>query len=100
MVRRQGVQPSTAADYSLVLNVCDAMFLYERALRANKGHADGGPITDSIEGVGTSFTSAILLEGKATLTPQIHDAPTRYRHFAWDDPCSCFTYRGASWPIR
>jgi hypothetical protein len=98
MVRKQGLSPSSAADYSFVLNVCDALFVYERALRATNGHHDGDVVVSAIEAAGR-FDSAINLEGGSLLSGGVHDAPSRVRHFAWDGNCKCFTYRGSSRPM-
>lgn len=98
MVRKQGLSPSSAADYSFVLNVCEALLVYERALRVTNGHHDGALVKQAIEAEG-AFDSAMNLEGGSLLSGTVHDAPSRVRHFAWDGDCRCFTYRGASRPL-
>jgi hypothetical protein len=98
MVRKEGLTPSSAADYSYVLNVCEALFVYERALRATNGHHDGSLIKPAIEAAGR-FDSAINLEGGSVLSRTVHDAPSRVRHFAWDGECRCFVYTGGSRPM-
>ena len=99
MVRKQGLTPSSAVDYSFVLNTCEALFLYERALRVTNGSHDGRLVIGAIEAIGKTFTSALNLEGGSFYSETAHDAPSRVRHFAWDGDCGCFTYRGASRPL-
>jgi hypothetical protein len=99
MVRKQGLSPSSATDYSFVLNTCEALFLYERALRVTNGSHDGRLVIGAIEAMGKTFVSALNLEGGSFYSRTAHDAPSRVRHFAWDGGCSCFTYRGASHPM-
>lgn len=93
MVRSKGVQPSTPIDYSLVFSTCEALFLYERALKATGGHSRLDAVVPTIESIGTGFESTINLDGRSVYGRTIRDAPARYRHFAWEDGCSCYTYR-------
>ncbi len=71
------------ADYAFALNLCDSLFLYEAA----------------IEGLGTSYVSALNIGGTARFGRSLHDAPVTARYLAWDNGCSCFTYRSTVVPI-
>lgn len=99
MASRNGVKLQSATDYSYAFNLCDALFAYERALKATRGAAAGQGIVGAVETFGTSYVSAMTLEGRARLTPSVHDAPTLARYFAWDDGCSCYTYRSTKLAI-
>lgn len=99
MVKSKGVQPTTPIDYSLVFSTCEALFLYEQALRTTKGSSDLSAVVPAVESIGTGFQSTINLDGASVYGSTVRDAPTRYRYFAWDDNCSCYTYRNTSKPI-
>ena len=99
MAKRKGVTLQTAADYSYAFNLCDALFVYETALKATHGRATGRAVVDVIEGLGTTYVSAMTLEGKASFSPGKHDAPVLARYFAWDGGCSCYTYRSTKLAI-
>lgn len=99
MVRGQGVEPTTAIDYALVFSTCEALFVYERALKATAGREGLSAVVPKIESIGTTFQSTINLEGRSVITHAVRDAPARYRYFAWNDDCDCYTYRGSSVPM-
>jgi ABC-type branched-subunit amino acid transport system substrate-binding protein len=99
MVKDKGVQPTTAIDYSLVFSTCESLFVYERVLKATAGHDQLSAVVPKVEGIGTTFQSTINLDGRSVITHAVRDAPARYRYFAWNDNCDCYTYRGGSTPI-
>ena len=99
MLKKKGINPSSAADYSYAFNVCDAMFVYEAALKATAGSTDGPSVVAAVEALGSSYVSAMMLDGRSKFTHSQHDAPYLARYVAWDGGCSCFTYRQTLVPI-
>jgi ABC-type branched-subunit amino acid transport system substrate-binding protein len=93
----QGIVAQSAADQGFFINACEPFFLYEAALAANGGNTEGYAVAAAIEGLGTSFSSAMLLEGRSRYGPGVHQAPVIYRHVAWDDGCGCFMYQSEEW---
>jgi len=100
ILKSKGINPSSATDYSYAFNVCDALFVYELALKATGGRTDGPAIGAAIEALGSSYVSAMNLAGRSTFSRAEHDAPSLARYFAWDGGCSCYTYRQTDVPIR
>jgi ABC-type branched-subunit amino acid transport system substrate-binding protein len=99
MLKQKGVTLKAATDYLYAFNLCDALFIYEIALKATRGRADGSAVTTSVEALGSSYVSALNLDGRDTFSHTQHDAPSVARYFAWDKGCSCFTYRSTMFPI-
>ena len=99
MLKAKGVLLKAATDYLYAFNLCDAMFVYELALKATRGNTTGPGVVAAIEALGSSYTAALLLDGKATFSRTQHDAPVVARYFAWDGGCSCYTYRPTVVPI-
>jgi hypothetical protein len=100
MVTSKGIKLQSAADFSFAFNLCEALFLYEKALTTTRGHTDGKLVASAIEGVGPNFISALNLDGRSMYSPSQHDAPSLARYFAWDTGCSCFTYRPTEVAIK
>ena len=67
--------------------------------KATHGNTGGPGIVAAVEALGTSYVSALNLEGKDSFSHAQHDAPSLSRFFAWDTGCSCFTYRSYTFPI-
>jgi hypothetical protein len=99
LLKSKGVTLVSATDYFYAFNLCDALFVYEKALKATGGRTDGSLIAPAIEALGTSHISTLNLEGRAAFTHSKHDGPSLARYFAWDRGCSCFTYRPTNVPI-
>ena len=99
MLKQKGVTLKAAVDYLYAFNLCDAFFIYEIALKATHGRTDGPSVVAAVEALGTSYLSALNLEGKDTFSHAQHDAPSLARYFAWDTGCSCFTYRPTTFRI-
>jgi ABC-type branched-subunit amino acid transport system substrate-binding protein len=95
-LKDKGIKLSAPADYAFAFNICDAMFVYEAALRSTGGRTDGQAVVRAVEALGSSHPGALTLDGRLTFGPTRHDAPTFARYFAWDTSCSCFTYRSYS----
>lgn len=97
LLKTQGIQPTAAADYLYALNVCDAVFAYESALKVTLGSTDAASVARAVEATNKSHDSTTTVNGLSLLTPARHDAPSAYRVAGFTDSCSCFTYSG---PIR
>lgn len=96
----KGVKLSAATDYAFAFNICEALFVYDAALRATGGKTDGPLVGRAIEALGSSFVGPLNLDGRDTYGPNRHDAPSLARYLAWDGGCSCFTYRPQTVVIR
>jgi hypothetical protein len=96
----KGVKLVAATDYAFAFNICEALFVYDAALRATGGKTDGPLVGRAIEALGSSFVGALNLDGRVTYGPGRHDAPSLARYLAWDGGCSCFTYRAQTVAIR
>jgi hypothetical protein len=99
LLRKKGINPSSAADFSFAFNICDSFFLYDLAVRANGGRTDGPGVARAIQAMGSSYLSVENLDGRAVFSPDQPDAPSLARYFAWTTACSCFTYRSTTIPI-
>ena len=93
MVGEHGIGLKTAADYSFAFNLCEALFLYETALKTDGGRTDANAVVGAVEGTGSSFASTMNIDGHSTFSKAQHDGPSVARYFAFDGGCSCFTYR-------
>jgi hypothetical protein len=96
LLKEKNITLQSPADFSFAFNLCEALFLYEVAVQATGGRVDGPLVGAAIEGVGAGFASAMNLDGRSTYSRSQHDAPTVARYFAWNPPCSCFTYRNTT----
>jgi ABC-type branched-subunit amino acid transport system substrate-binding protein len=99
MLKQKGITLQSATDFSFAFNICDSLFLYEIALKATGGRTDGQAIVGAIEALGSTYVSAMVLQGRTTFGRTRHDAPSLARYFAWDGGCSCFTYRPTTFTI-
>jgi hypothetical protein len=96
----QGVHPQTAADFGYAYNVCEPIFLYIDALKADGGNPSGAAVSTAIAGIGTHFQSLINLDGKSEFSSaRRNDAPGVYREVAWSGGCHCFRYQGPTLPM-
>jgi ABC-type branched-subunit amino acid transport system substrate-binding protein len=99
MLKQKGVTLKAAVDYLYAFNLCDALFIYEIALKTTHGRTDGPAVVAAVEALGSTYVSALNLDGRDTFSHSQHDAPSVARYFAWDTGCSCFTYRSTMFPI-
>jgi hypothetical protein len=99
LLKSKGIVLKAATDYLYAFNLCDAFFIYDLALKASHGTTSGPGVVAAVEGLGTSYLSALNLEGRDSFSRTQHDAPSVARFFAWDTGCSCFTYRPYTFPI-
>jgi hypothetical protein len=99
-LRAAGIKPVSPADYSYAQSICEAMFAYEAALGATGGTVTGSAVVQGLDRLGTGFQSAFDLNGAALFSPaRRNDVPRLYREAVWRDDCSCFAYRGPTYPM-
>jgi len=99
LVESENVRPSAAADYAYVYSVCEAMFVYERALQLAHGNAIGGAIIGAVQSIGR-FESVLNYEGASLFSPAVrNNAPRTYRHVVYAGGCSCFNYTGRAYSM-
>lgn len=100
LLASQSVHPQSAADFGYAYNICEPMFLYIDALKADNGNPSGAAISQAIAGIGTHFQSLINLDGKSDYSnSRRNDAPSVYREVAWSGGCHCFRYQGPTYPM-
>ena len=92
LVRAKGVTPAAGPDFYYAYNICEAFFVYERALVA-AGTSSGVAVMAAVKQLGTSVTSATN-EGGSSYNPSYPDAPRAARHLVYTPGCSCFAYTG------
>lgn len=97
--RAYGVSPASPADHFTVFSHCDAFGLTDRVLHLSRGATAPRAWSAALDGVGTSFRGAAVLEGRTDFSDGRRDGPALGRIFAWDRGCSCFRYTGGSFPI-
>lgn len=99
-LKASGIKPVSPADYSYSQSICEAMFAYEAALGKTGGSIVGSSVVQSLDGLGTTFQSVFDLGGAALFTPaRRNDVPRLYREAVWREDCSCFAYRGPTFPM-
>ncbi len=99
LLKGKGVIPAQYADYVAAYTTCDAVFLYERALKATRGVSTASVATKAIEAVGTTYAGATAHNGKTGFGPDDHDAVALYRPWTWKSDCDCFLYVGGPRPL-
>jgi hypothetical protein len=93
LLHSRGVQPRTAADFGYAYSACEALFLYERALKLTGGNSDGVAVSNAIASLGSKFQSTLNLYGRSTYSgARRNNAPEVYKPINWDGNCSCFRY--------
>lgn len=93
LLGRGGVDPPPA-QYTAAFIACDGVLLYARAVQASGGDASPRAVIAALEGLGSSYQSAMTLGGVTTLGPGRHDAPRGFRSNTYQSSCACFQYVG------
>ncbi|HWC36380.1 MAG TPA: hypothetical protein VG650_16350 [Mycobacteriales bacterium] len=100
LLHSQNVQPRAAADFGYAYNACEAVFVYERALKLDGGNADGTAISNAVASIGNGFQSTLNLYGRSTLSAdRRNNAPAFFKPINWDGNCSCFRYGHQTFPM-
>ena len=99
-LKAAGIKPVSAADYSYAQSICEALFAYEAAIAAAGGSLEGAAVVHGLDGLGTAVQSVFTLNGASLFTAsRRNDVPRLYREAVWRDGCSCFAYRGPTYPM-
>ena len=99
LLHSENVQPQSAADYSFVYSICEAMFVYERALQLAHGNALGNTIIGAVASIGR-FESVLNYDGASMFSTTVrNNAPRIYRHVIYQSGCSCFQYVGTTYSM-
>jgi ABC-type branched-subunit amino acid transport system substrate-binding protein len=96
LLRSQGLSPTQHADFGTAFGACDALFVYESALRVTRGNSDPSAVVPAIDRLGAGQPSAYTYGGLFRFGG-LHDNPAAARPWAWDGGCSCFTYIGQAY---
>ena len=80
--------------------MCEAVFLYQVALRGDGNSIAGGSVLAAVDALGQGFQSLLDLDGGAVYTPaRRNTVPTVYRPVLYLTSCSCFQYSGSTYSM-
>jgi hypothetical protein len=96
-LKRHGLVPQAYNDFMFAFITCDSLDLYARALTLTGGVSDGAQVQQALLAVMPRFQGSFTYAGAYGVSSAQRGGPGRYRATAWDDACTCFTYRG---PVR
>lgn len=96
---RGGVRMDATFDREILYAHCASLFLFEAALTTTGAGPTNPEIQAAIEGLGTHVPLPGLVDDRARLAANRHDAPAYAREFGWEPHCSCLTYLGAAAPM-
>jgi hypothetical protein len=100
LLRSRNVHPRATADFVYAYQACEALFLYEKALKLDGGDSSGPAVSNAIAKVGSGFQSTLNLFGRSVYSPsRRNDAPTVYKPINWDGNCHCFRYGHLTFPM-
>jgi hypothetical protein len=99
-LKEAGIKPVSAADYSYSQSICEALFTYEAAIGRSAGSLLGPAVVNALDALGTGVQSVFTLNGASLFSAtRRNDVPRLYREAVWNAGCSCFTYRGPTYPM-
>jgi ABC-type branched-subunit amino acid transport system substrate-binding protein len=97
--RTNGVPVQKITDQIVIYQACDVVRLLQQGL-ANSGGLGGiDKLVPGIEKVGTSFVSALTLDGATQFGPDRHDGMEKTAVSSFDPGCKCFTYKSSPAPV-
>jgi hypothetical protein len=99
LLKSVGIIPSLYNDFHAAYTTCDAMFLYEVALKATRGASSAGVVMRAIEALGSSYKGATSIDARTGFGTGDHDAVAVYRPWTWRKDCECFLYTGGPRPL-
>ena len=99
MLRNQGLNPTAYNDFMAAYIACDALNLYARALVRTGGRTDPAQIQQAVLAEMPGFAGAATYDGVLRNGAGQRGGPGRWREYGWTGSCSCFTYRGPTYPI-
>lgn len=92
--RANGQAAQKLTDQITVYQVCDVVRLLQQALMNSGGQGGTDALVPAIEKLGTSFVSALDLNGATQFGPGRHDGMELTATSAYDSACKCFSYTG------
>lgn len=96
----QGYAPATSrSNRQNNDTTCEEFFVLEAALQVTRGASSASALEAAIQGLGTSYTSSMLLDGATDYGPGHKDAPRLFETFGWKSSCSCIAYTGGPEPL-
>ncbi len=94
--RAHGQAAQKTSDQITVYQVCDVLRLLQQGLTNSGGQGGTAALVPAIEKIGTSFVSALDLNGVTQFGPGRHDGMELTAPSAYDSSCKCFSYTGGS----
>ncbi len=92
--RANGEAAQKLTDQVTVYEVCDVVRLLQQGLTNSGGQGGTDALVPAIEKIGTSFISALDLNGATQFGPGRHDGMQLTATSAYDSSCKCFSYTG------
>jgi hypothetical protein len=99
MLKAVGFVPRQYNDFLDAYTTCDGFSLYETALERDGNSTGATQIVSAIEGLGTSWHGASMVDGATSFSATKRDAASEYRPWGWVASCRCFAYTGAARPL-
>jgi hypothetical protein len=94
---KHGLQARQYNDFLGAYAACDGLDLYAKALAT--GATSGQEVATAVAAAESRFAGALTYDGKLQATARQRGGPGVYRQYAWSAGCSCFTYRGPTYPM-
>lgn len=95
---KHGLRPAAYNDFMAAYQACDGLELYAKAL-ASVGGTEARAIAKAVVNALPSFRGAGTYDGRQRASSTQRGGPAVMRAYAWNDGCSCLTYRGPTLPI-
>ena len=92
--RANGQAAQKLTDQITIYQVCDVVRLLLQGLTNSGGQGGTAALVPAIEKIGTSFVSALDLNGATQFGPGRHDGMELTATSAYDSGCKCFEYTG------
>lgn len=94
--RANGQAAQLVTDQITIYQVCDVVRLLQQGLTNSGGRGGTDALVPAIEKLGTSFVSALDLNGATQFGPGRHDGMELTGTSAYSSGCKCFEYTGGS----
>jgi ABC-type branched-subunit amino acid transport system substrate-binding protein len=91
---RQGGVAAPPSQYTPAFIACDSVLLYAYAVEQAHGLTSPVAVAQALEGLNSSYVSAVTLNGQTSFTATHKGAPGTYRVNLYQSSCSCFQYVG------
>jgi len=80
---KQGLRPTSNADYTYLYGACDSFAVYEAALRATNGDTATSAVMRALAAIGRSYVAASTVNGQLTVDGNGRIGAATGRLFAW-----------------